>query len=512
MVDWNEIVTSRVIESLCDSCSKWWGMRIQFYDKYNKCISENMHFNNSFCNLLHSRNEGAISCHQCYKTYLEKLDKHSEYVFTKCHAGLNMVIIPIIFDEEYVGAIIGSGLKLSEKESPDKDMYINKLCGLGFDKKVIERGYDRLTSLNGSTEEQVSDFLKLAVEDVKVNYKIQKNTEQLVKKNNKLREMSYHEKYQNIVFRSAAMTEVFETVEIIEGTEKTILIEGETGTGKELLAAALHYNSPRKDKVFIIQNCSAFNDALLSSELFGHVKGSFTGAIADKKGLFQIADGGTLFLDEIGDMSMENQSTLLRILENSTYYKLGGTELQRVDVRIIAATNKELYKQVEKGLFRKDLFYRINAIHLTMPPLAKRKDDIIPLLYHFLETHAESHNTAQKEVSQEVIELFEAHDWPGNVRELKNQVERLIILSGSNNKLEAKHLPPQMKGNSITVEHERRRATRNTLKCILKTVERNVTESELNKAKWNKTIASRKLGISRASLNNKIERFNISRF
>lgn len=320
------------------------------------------------------------------------------------------------------------------------------------------------------------------------------------------------EKYKNIVFASSEMAEVFDTVKIIESSEKTILIEGETGTGKELLAAAIHYNSPRKDKVFIIQNCSAFNDALLNSELFGHVKGSFTGAISDKKGLFQMADEGTLFLDEIADMSIGNQATLLRILENGTYYKLGGTELHRVDVRIIVATNKDLHTQVEKGLFRKDLFYRINAIPITLPPIRKRKGDIIPLLYHFLESYAETHNTLKKEVSQEVVQLFEAYDWPGNVRELKNQVERLIILSDSNNKIQAKLLPPQMKGNSISVvKHERRSSNRNTLKDILKTVERKATETALEKANWNKTMASKTLGISRASLNNKIENFNIPR-
>ncbi len=482
MVDWNRILESHVVESICDSSYKWWGMRVRFYDKHNNCVTGNIHLNNSFCHLMYSCNEGAKICRQCYRSHIEELDKNSKYSFVKCHAGLNMITIPIIVDEEYVGVIIGSGLKLSERESFDIDMYINKLNRLGLDDKIIERGYNSLVSLNGSAEEQVADFLELAVKDVQVNYKLQKDIGQLAKEKETLREKAYHEKYKGVVFTSAAMTEVFDTVGIIEGSEKTILIEGETGTGKELLAAALHYNSPRKDKVFIVQNCSAFNDALLSSELFGHVKGSFTGAVSDKKGLFQLADEGTLFLDEIGDMSMENQATLLRILENGTYYKLGGTEVQSVDVRILVASNKDLYKQVEKGLFRKDLFYRINAIQITMPPLRKRKDDIEPLLYYFLEAYAETHNTVIKGVSREVIKLFKAYDWPGNVRELKNQVERLVILSGLNNKIEAKLLLPQMQGNGPSVRNERRISERKTLRDTLKTVERNVTEAELRSA------------------------------
>ncbi len=169
------------------------------------------------------------------------------------------------------------------------------------------------------------------------------------------------------------MENVFDTLELIKNTESPVLIEGESGVGKELIAAAIHYNSLRKNKMFIIQNCSTFSDTLLSSELFGHEKGSFTGAALEKKGLFEIADGGTLFLDEVGDMSIEDQGKLLRVLENGTFYRVGGVDQKRVDVRIIAATNKELEKQVEKGLFRADLFYRINTIRINIPYLSCKK-------------------------------------------------------------------------------------------------------------------------------------------
>ena len=184
---------------------------------------------------------------------------------------------------------------------------------------------------------------------------------------------NYNGKYKDIIGVSQEMETVFDTLELVKNTESPVLIEGESGVGKELIAAAIHYDSFRKNKVFIIQNCSTFSDTLLSSELFGHEKGSFTGATLAKKGLFEIADGGTLFLDEIGDMSREAQGRLLRVLENGTFYRVGGVEQKRVDVRIIAATNKELEKQVEKGLFRADLFYRINTIRINIPYLSCKK-------------------------------------------------------------------------------------------------------------------------------------------
>ncbi len=227
---------------------------------------------------------------------------------------------------------------------------------------------------------------------------------------------NYNERYKGIIGVSQAMENAFETLELIRNTESPVLLEGETGTGKELLAAAIHYDSPRKNKMFVIQNCSTFSDNLLSSELFGHEKGSFTGAIKEKKGLFEIADEGTLFLDEVGDMSRAVQGRLLRVLENGTFYRVGGVEQKRVDVRILAATNKKLKKQVEKGLFREDLFYRINTIRFNIPPLRDRKEDILPLFHHFFESCCKIRNMEKKEVNSDVFKLLVNHNWPGNIR------------------------------------------------------------------------------------------------
>ncbi|MGR3318424.1 MAG: sigma 54-interacting transcriptional regulator [Candidatus Anammoxibacter sp.] len=240
-------------------------------------------------------------------------------------------------------------------------------------------------------------------------------------------------------------------IHVFANSENPVLIDGETGTGKEFVAAAVHYNSPRRDKIFVIQNCSAFSDILLSSDLFGHEKDSFKGAILDKKGMFEIADGGTLFLDEIGDMNIDVQTKLLRVMEDGTFYTVGGTEQKKVNVRIITVTNKELEKQVEKGLFRKDLFYRINTMHITVPPLRERKDDILLLANYFIEIYAEILNSEKKELSQEVIEQLLEYKWPGNVRELKNFIDRLIIISGRERVIKLTHLPRDARGASLLV-------------------------------------------------------------
>ncbi len=328
------------------------------------------------------------------------------------------------------------------------------------------------------------------------------------KKQTLLLDGNYSEKYQSIIGKSPAIKNIFYTFELIENSESPILLEGETGTGKELLAAAIHYNSPRRDEAFIIQNCSAFHDELLCSELFGHEKGSFTGAVSEKKGLFEIADGGTIFLDEIGDMKMEIQSKLLRILEDGTFYRVGGTAPKKVDVRIIAATNKEVKKQVEQGMFRKDLFYRINTLSINIPPLRERKEDVMLLANFFLESYAENRNEESKHLSHEVIERLGAYNWPGNIRELKNMIERLVVLSGKNNTIEVNLLPGEMMDVSpglLAGNNE----NGTTLRGSLQSLEKKLTGDALKRMKWNKTLASRELGISRASLNNKIARFDI---
>ncbi|MDD8024963.1 MAG: sigma-54 dependent transcriptional regulator [Acidobacteriota bacterium] len=234
--------------------------------------------------------------------------------------------------------------------------------------------------------------------------------------------------FENMIGKSKAMQEVFHLIERVATTDSTVLITGESGTGKEMAARAIHANSRRKDHPFVSINCAALPESLLESELFGHVKGSFTGAVSDKKGMFETADRGTIFLDEVGEMSPWTQVKLFRVLQERKVRRVGGTEEIPVDVRIIAATNQDLKKRIEEGKFREELFYRLNVISFEMPPLRKRPEDIPLLVAHFLPKHCQKTGRKMKRLAPDVIGFLETYPWPGNVRELENLIERIVAV------------------------------------------------------------------------------------
>jgi len=307
------------------------------------------------------------------------------------------------------------------------------------------------------------------------------------------------------------MQTLYSLLDKIKGADSTVLIQGENGTGKELIAKAIHYNSLRKDKAFIIQNCSAFNDNLLESELFGHVKGSFTGAIRDKKGLFEMADKGTFFLDEIGDTSPTMQVKLLRVLQEGTFLPVGATESRRVDVRIVAATNRNLKEMVENGTFREDLYYRLNVINLGVPALRERKEDIPFLAEYFINRAQPDVDAANKKVlTKRALEKLYDYAWPGNVRELQNEMERLIVLAGAETKITADMLSPKILelGDKNKVQGAR---LHGKLKDALEDLEREMIKEGLRRTGWNKSKLAKELGISRAGLIMKVEKYGLDK-
>jgi len=247
---------------------------------------------------------------------------------------------------------------------------------------------------------------------------------------NRLLSQELQERFQfgNIVGKSKIMRQVYEIVEKVAQTRASVLITGESGTGKELIARAIHFNSPRGDKPFISVNCSALSETLLESELFGHERGAFTGAVAQRKGRFELAHGGTLFLDEVGDMSPALQVKLLRVLQEMKFERVGGTKTLQVDARLVTASNRELEREVELGRFREDLYYRLKVVHIKVPPLRERRDDIPLLVHHFLEKAAKANAIPVKSVSHEALKYLYQYDWIGNVRELENVIERAVIL------------------------------------------------------------------------------------
>lgn len=509
MIDWTKIVESHVIKTFRKICHKWWGIDIQFYDEYSICKNSGTSFENPLCNAIRSIPEGVKLCSQTYRKRLKEFKKNQRPFSYECFAGLHGCAVPILVKQKYVGAMIGSGILAFENSGLMKKMYKEKLTRLGFNSMELDRCYDTLKPIDHHTEEYISDFMELVAEDVIAFYELLQEKEEIIKKRSLLLEDVYKEKYKVIIGSSPAIKRVFDTLELIEQSESPVLIEGESGTGKELIAAAIHYNSPRKDKIFVIQNCSALSNTLLNSELFGHEKGSFTGAVSEKKGLFEIADKGTLFLDEIGDMNIEIQAKLLRVLEDGSFYRVGGTEQKKSNVRIISATNKPLKELIKKGIFRKDLFYRINTIHITLPPLRERKEDILPLINYFLDYYAISYHGNKKEIHPDAMKLLQAYSWPGNVRELKNLMERLVLLSGASNTIEVRHIPGEILADMYPGSHTHGHTRPAKLADATKALEKNMICEALARAKWNKTLASRELGISRASLNNKIAEFNI---
>ena len=315
--------------------------------------------------------------------------------------------------------------------------------------------------------------------------------------------------FAHIIGKSSAMQAVYDLIEKVSASHLPVLITGESGTGKELVASALHYQSPRKNRPFMIQNCSAFNEQLLESELFGHVKGAFTGAIRDKQGLFEAADGGTFFLDELGEMSPALQVKLLRVLQDGTFTPVGGTKPKKVDVRIVAATNRNVDEMVAKGSFREDLYYRLNVVNIKLPPLRERKVDIPLLVDYFLEQYVKRHGGEKKLLSTDALLVLADYGWPGNIRELQNELERLIVMSGKDTQITADLISPRItQGISVG---ESASAAEGKLKDAIEKLEREMIRSSMERNGGNKSEVSRELGISRSNLIAKVQAYGLEK-
>lgn len=308
--------------------------------------------------------------------------------------------------------------------------------------------------------------------------------------------------FDNIIGNSEPMIEVYKMINKIKNAKATVLVTGETGTGKELIAKALHYNGARREKPFIPVNCCALTDSLLESQLFGYTKGAFTGALKDTPGLFELAEGGTIFLDEIGDTGANFQQMLLRVLEGGEIQPVGSAERKKVDVRVVAATNKNLENAIKEGKFREDLYYRLNVITITIPPLRDRKDDILPLARHFMNKYSKENNKTINEISPEARSILESYQWPGNVRELENTISKAVIFE-SGSRLTPDTFPERMSlpSNTSSMSGEDL--------LTLEDVSRAYIIKVLETTGGNKVKASEILGINRTSLWRMIQRLGI---
>jgi two-component system nitrogen regulation response regulator NtrX len=354
----------------------------------------------------------------------------------------------ILQDEGYEVSVAKSGgeaLKTYMADPPDLmllDIWMPDMDGLENLRRireVVPTAQVMVMSGHGSIETAVKaiklgayDYIEkpLSLENVTLRVKHALEQYRLEEENRSLR-TKVQRKFE-LVGQSPAMQQLRQLIDTAGPTNSRVLVGGENGTGKELVARAIHVQSPRADRPFVAVNCAAIPETLIESELFGHEKGSFSGATSMKRGQFEQADGGTLFLDEIGDMSLNTQAKVLRALQEQQFTRVGGTKLLKVDVRVLAASNKDLLKEIEKGTFREDLYYRLNVVPIVVPPLRERREDIPLLIRHFMKVHAEEQGLRTKEVTPEAMTVFQQYEWPGHIRELRNLIERLMIMVPGN--------------------------------------------------------------------------------
>jgi len=502
MINWDEFEHLHVIRKLKQILGSWWNIDIVFTDDRGRVRG----FNKEKAKLCNPATEGLL-------TKESTIDNLGEFVMAAVNdlkqsenryairrwdmAGYDIGIFPIVIDGDLVGVVLALGFFKDSATSQRMNEVRERLAGFGITGEAIERCLGQVKFLDDKERTHFAQLVDLVAEEiVTLHLEISKREERINELN---KELGSRYKYDSMIGKSKPMQQLYSLLDKIKSAESTVLIQGENGTGKELIAKSIHFNSTRKEKAFIIQNCSAFNDNLLESELFGHVKGSFTGAIRDKKGLFELADRGTFFLDEIGDTSPTMQVKLLRVLQEGTFIPVGAVEGRRVDVRIIAATNRDLKGMVEQGLFREDLYYRLNVINIGVPPLRDRKEDIPLLIDYFLDRATKGSGKPKKIVTKQALEKLYDYAWPGNIRELQNEMERLVVLVGDEQKISGDMLSSRIVegGQKGRIQGAR---IHGKLKDALDELEREMIKEGLRRTGWNKSKLAKELGISRAGL------------
>jgi len=392
-----------------------------------------------------------------------------------------------------------SGMELLEEAQRIKpELPVIMMTAYGTIEMAVEamkkHAYDYITKPFQNEE------LKLTIRKALDNYR-------LLRENRRLSEaLSERHGYRNIVGKSKPMLKVYDLIGKVAQSKASVLITGPSGTGKELIAKAIHYDSLRKDRPFISVNCGALAETLLESELFGHEKGAFTGAVTMKKGRFELADGGTLFLDEIGDMSPSLQVKLLRVLQEMEFERVGGTRTIKVDVRVLSASNRNLKDDVAAGLFREDLFYRLNVIHIEVPPLRERMEDIRLLVNHFIEKYGDKRKI---ELTSQAWEALYTHGWPGNVRELENVIERAVVLN-SEGLIDLKDLPPEFTKAKGDLDIDRFIPPEALLQSTLEEIEEKLIRRALKQSGNVQSHAAEQLGITKSLIQHKMKKYNIS--
>ena len=513
MFNWNDVKNLHVVKKTEDIIHRWWK-------------TETLILN---ADLLPDLIDNSIQTLSFKNKWLESLFQHPTFkqaFFEKIQAvqkqsspenmffmekwpgtGLYLLIIPFYLHDHLSGYVVGTGFIFSDNEEEDRQNIKKAWLEADLSEQWVGENIANVPVIKPENKNYFIDLMEvMAREIVSVQKEITEKTQSVSRINQRSNSLCYG----NMVGKSKVMHQLYNLLEKIKHSQNNILIEGENGTGKELIAKSIHENSLRTGQIFVAQNCSALNDNLLESELFGHVKGSFTGAYKDKKGLFEQADKGTFLLDEVGDTSPMMQVKLLRVLQEGVFFPVGSVEPKKVDVRIIAATNRNLKKMVEEGQFREDLYYRLNVINIHVPPLRERKEDIVLLAEFFINRFSQQ----PKVFTKKTIDKLLQYPWPGNVRELQNEAERLAIFSTTDTYIKEDFLSEKIRNkeeNQHLINSLNDGSSGKSMKKAIAQLEKQMILRGLKEERWNKTRVAKKLGISRAALVTKVKDYNLDK-
>lgn len=522
MINWKEIGGLHVILKLEEILSEWFGVEAFYLDSRAKIMSgqieKDYQFKSHFFKVQMSMPHGHNFVGQDLEKVIETYESGDEKVFKfeTFFPGVKGISAKIVVDGEFLGAVVAYPFIDDSVTAAELKQLEKKMVEGGVDKEDAKKSIESLKKLSEKELGYLSELVDLVAEEVVTFHsEISKREARIHELNSELGDKY---RYHMMVGKSKKMQQIYRLLEKISSSEASVLIQGENGTGKELIAKAVHYYSPRKDSQFMPVNCSAFNDNLLDSELFGHVRGAFTGAIKDKQGLFELANGGTLFLDEIGDTSLSMQVKLLRVLQEGTYLPVGADRPRKTDVRIVAATNRNLKEMMASGEFREDLFYRINVIGVNLPSLRERNEDVSLLMDHFLKKRCDESGVVIKQFSKKCLEKMFDYPWPGNVRELENEIERLFVLSGQDKMIQPDLLSPRILDHGEVKTFRSGSGgqlqginTSGKLKAALEELEAVMIKDGLKRCNFNKSKLSKELGVSRASLIMKVEKYGLDK-
>ncbi|RLA62456.1 MAG: nitrogen fixation protein NifA [Epsilonproteobacteria bacterium] len=508
MINWNSLGDLHAIKKLGTIVKNWFDLDT-FYCDSNQNLKSLGRPQNLFLKLLIEKIGGEQSFSHELKRSLEILGA-GDVIFEL--AGCKGIALDVVIEGEIQGKAIAYPFLGDNTTSGEAAEIIQELISVGASKAEATEAVKKIKRPGPQDQDKLVELVTLVAEEITDYQDAQNKRDELVSQLSS--ELSEKYRYHNIIGKSKEMQKIYSLLDKIKKSESNILIEGDNGTGKELVAKAIHYNSPRSEKLFLEVNCSAFNENLLDSELFGHVKGAFTGAIKDKPGLFEMVDGGTIFLDEIGDTSLAMQVKLLRVIQEGTFLSVGGTSQKHTDVRVICATNKNIKEIIITGEFREDLYYRLNVINVNLPPLRNREGDIPLLMEYFLKKRCDSMGVALKDFAKKTKEKMLNYSWPGNVRELENEIERLVVLSGDEKNITPDSLSPrilEISGIALAGEGAGFVPTSGGLKKAVAELERVMIGEGLTRCSFNKSRLAKELGISRASLIMKVEKYGLDK-